>query len=314
MINPIVDSPAGPWSGVLSGFFILGPSPIGSQGADLQMVEESQERVIAPLARKDSQDVTQVRGPHVDRGGLRPGRPRRPRGSASQTVQLFTKNNNQWKAPSLTDAHIAAFRTALAETGIVDPVAHNSYLINLASPDDALWSKSIDAMTIEVERCQALGISRSGHPSRGARRLRRGGGPGAGRRGGSTRSTAGPGASPSGSTWRRPPVRARASGTGSSTSAGSSSESPSPSGWASVPTPAIFSRRAIPSRRTKSTMRRSMNWTGPSAWTGSGSGISTTAAASAGAGSIATPGSAGVTWAGAVPSDRQRLSLPSRSR
>lgn len=75
-----------------------------------------------------------------------------------QTVQLFTKNNNQWKAPALTDDHCAAFRRALAETGVTRPVAHNSYLINLASPDDALWQKSIDAMTVEVRRCQSLGI------------------------------------------------------------------------------------------------------------------------------------------------------------
>jgi deoxyribonuclease IV len=47
----------------------------------------------------------------------------------------------------------------LTETGIVDPVVHNSYLINLASPDPTLWTKSIDAMTVEVERCDALGIN-----------------------------------------------------------------------------------------------------------------------------------------------------------
>lgn len=75
------------------------------------------------------------------------------------SVQLFTKNNNQWRAPELTDGHVAAFRSALAEAGLVDPVAHNSYLINLGSPDDALWNKSIDAMTVEVERCHALGIN-----------------------------------------------------------------------------------------------------------------------------------------------------------
>jgi deoxyribonuclease-4 len=75
-----------------------------------------------------------------------------------QTVQLFTKNNNQWKVPALTEAHVAAFRAALAETGIVEPVVHNSYLINLGSPDDALWERSIDAMIVEIERCQALGI------------------------------------------------------------------------------------------------------------------------------------------------------------
>jgi deoxyribonuclease-4 len=76
-----------------------------------------------------------------------------------QTVQLFTKNNNQWRAPDLTEAHCSAFRRALSETAIESPVAHNSYLINLASPDDALWGKSIDAMTVEVERCESLGIA-----------------------------------------------------------------------------------------------------------------------------------------------------------
>jgi len=74
------------------------------------------------------------------------------------TVQLFTKNNNQWKAPPLSTAQVTAFRTALEQTGIVDPVAHTSYLINLGSPDDALWQKSIAAMTVEVERCRSLGI------------------------------------------------------------------------------------------------------------------------------------------------------------
>lgn len=75
-----------------------------------------------------------------------------------ETVQLFTKNNNQWKAPPLTDAQVEAFRLAIAETGVVDPVSHASYLINLASPDDALWNRSIDALAIEVRRCALLGI------------------------------------------------------------------------------------------------------------------------------------------------------------
>ena len=44
------------------------------------------------------------------------------------------------------------------ETGIAQPVAHSSYLINLASPDDLLWKKSIEALAVEVERCEVLGI------------------------------------------------------------------------------------------------------------------------------------------------------------
>jgi len=75
-----------------------------------------------------------------------------------RTVQLFTKNNNRWVGIPLTDEHARAFRSALDETGIVEPVAHTSYLINLASPDDVLWERSIGAMVDEVERCAALGI------------------------------------------------------------------------------------------------------------------------------------------------------------
>src|SRR5690606_34083679 len=38
------------------------------------------------------------------------------------------------------------------------PTAHASYLINLASPNDDLWKKSVDLMRVEIERCEALGI------------------------------------------------------------------------------------------------------------------------------------------------------------
>lgn len=76
-----------------------------------------------------------------------------------ETVQVFTKSNNQWRAAPLTEAHIAAWKAALAETGVSEPVAHASYLINLGSPDDALWEKSIAALVVEIERGEALGIA-----------------------------------------------------------------------------------------------------------------------------------------------------------
>jgi deoxyribonuclease IV len=75
-----------------------------------------------------------------------------------QAVQIFTKNGNQWNAPALTTEQAAAFRQALERTGIRDTVAHSSYLINLASPDDTLWERSIEAMVIEMQRCHRLGI------------------------------------------------------------------------------------------------------------------------------------------------------------
>lgn len=75
-----------------------------------------------------------------------------------QCVQLFTKNNNQWRAKELTDADCERFKDTLDELGISHPISHDSYLINLASPDDELWKKSIDALVIELQRAERLGI------------------------------------------------------------------------------------------------------------------------------------------------------------
>lgn len=74
-------------------------------------------------------------------------------------VQLFTKNNNQWRAKELSDDDVARFRAALADCQITHPIAHDSYLINLASPDKALWKKSVDAFVVELLRAERLGIA-----------------------------------------------------------------------------------------------------------------------------------------------------------
>lgn len=76
----------------------------------------------------------------------------------SDAVQIFTKNQRQWKAKPLEEGQIETFKRAQQETGIHPVVAHNSYLINLASPKDDLWEKSIAGQREELERCEALGI------------------------------------------------------------------------------------------------------------------------------------------------------------
>jgi len=73
-------------------------------------------------------------------------------------VQLFTKNNNQWRAKPLLPAEVEAFRAALNSSGVRLPCAHDSYLINLASPDPELWEKSLGAFVVELERAEALGL------------------------------------------------------------------------------------------------------------------------------------------------------------
>ncbi|MGD9632518.1 MAG: deoxyribonuclease IV [Pirellulales bacterium] len=73
-------------------------------------------------------------------------------------VQIFTKNNNQWRAKELTDDDVHQFRSKLAELKITHPIAHDSYLINLATPDKELWKKSVDAFVVELLRADRLGI------------------------------------------------------------------------------------------------------------------------------------------------------------
>jgi deoxyribonuclease-4 len=74
-------------------------------------------------------------------------------------LQVFVKSSNQWAARPFAPGESEAFRAALADAGLQDhTLAHTAYLINLASPDDALWNRSLEALKVEIERCGALGI------------------------------------------------------------------------------------------------------------------------------------------------------------
>jgi deoxyribonuclease-4 len=74
------------------------------------------------------------------------------------TFQIFTKSNRQWNAKKLEPTVIKRYHSRQNETGISPVVCHASYLLNLGSPDDALWNKSIDALGDELIRCEQLKI------------------------------------------------------------------------------------------------------------------------------------------------------------
>jgi deoxyribonuclease-4 len=75
-----------------------------------------------------------------------------------QTVQVFTKNQQQWKCQPLDTQSIAQWSSHCRRLQFRHTVCHDSYLINLASPDDRLWQASIDLFTHEVTRCAQLKI------------------------------------------------------------------------------------------------------------------------------------------------------------
>jgi deoxyribonuclease-4 len=74
------------------------------------------------------------------------------------TIQIFTKSNNQWRAKELSELEVKQFEQNQKETGIAPVVAHNSYLINLGSPDKILYEKSKEAMLIELQRAEKLSL------------------------------------------------------------------------------------------------------------------------------------------------------------
>lgn len=71
---------------------------------------------------------------------------------------MFTKTPNQWREPAAPAPTAAEFRKLLVDNDIGWVCSHDSYLINLASPDPVLSARSARAFTHEMERCRALGI------------------------------------------------------------------------------------------------------------------------------------------------------------
>jgi deoxyribonuclease-4 len=75
-----------------------------------------------------------------------------------EALQIFVKSSNQWRAAPFREGEVERFRANVEATGLGPVVAHDCYLINLCSPEDALWEKSVGAFEVELDRCEALGV------------------------------------------------------------------------------------------------------------------------------------------------------------
>ena len=75
-----------------------------------------------------------------------------------RTIQMFVKNNNQWKGKPITDADALRFKELRAKSGISPIVVHDTYLINLCARDPEVLKKSREAFLDELRRCDLIGV------------------------------------------------------------------------------------------------------------------------------------------------------------
>jgi deoxyribonuclease-4 len=97
-------------------------------------------------------------GAHMSIAGGLPRAVDRASACGCEALQIFTKSTGQWKARALPADEIALFRRRAEEAAIHPVLAHNSYLINLASASPALRDQSIAALGDELDRADALGL------------------------------------------------------------------------------------------------------------------------------------------------------------
>ena len=97
-------------------------------------------------------------GAHVSASGGVDRAPSRALEIDSGALQLFTKQPSRWLEPTITEPTVTAFREERQTAGVRTAVAHDSYLINLATPDAALWERSLGCFIGEMRRSTALGL------------------------------------------------------------------------------------------------------------------------------------------------------------
>lgn len=113
-------------------------------------------------------------GAHVSASGGVENAPRNAHAIGATAFALFTKNQRQWVAPTLTASQIDAFRQAMAQYGFraEQVLPHDSYLINLGHPEAEGLAKSRESFFEEMARCEALGLDRLNfHPGSHLRKI-----------------------------------------------------------------------------------------------------------------------------------------------
>ncbi len=74
----------------------------------------------------------------------------------ADAVQLFVQSPRAWRFPDHDPADLAAFCTRRADAGLGAVLVHSLYLVNLASPNDDFYGKSVETMRRTVETACAI--------------------------------------------------------------------------------------------------------------------------------------------------------------
>ena len=113
-------------------------------------------------------------GAHVSASGGVENAVRNAQDIGATAFALFTKNQRQWLAPTLTQEQITTFRNAMHSAGYTasQVLPHDSYLINLGHPDEDGLEKSRESFFEEMHRCELLGLDRLNfHPGSHLKRI-----------------------------------------------------------------------------------------------------------------------------------------------
>lgn len=97
-------------------------------------------------------------GAHTSAAGGAPNALYEGQTIGATAIQLFTSNQKQWNGRQITDEELLLWEQAREETGIEAIMSHDSYLINLGSPNPELLAKSRAAFRAELKRCHLLQI------------------------------------------------------------------------------------------------------------------------------------------------------------
>ncbi len=98
-------------------------------------------------------------GTHVSaRGGLHRAYERGERIGCT-TIQVFTKNSNQWGGRPIADEDIQKYKTARGKATIAPVVAHAAYLINLSAVNPVVLRRSRNALEDELRRCETFALA-----------------------------------------------------------------------------------------------------------------------------------------------------------